>query len=588
MKKDRFKRLIAAAAFCLMSAVAFAQSGSFDATTFGAVGDGVTDCTNAIQNALDEAQKAGGGLVTLPAGRFAVRGNLSIPRGVTLEGTYRSAVTIEHKDQPIDGTTLLAYAGRGSAEGPPFISLAGHNAVVKGVAIIYPEWKREDVPPVPYPPCIESHDTNNVGVLECCLLNPYEGIKFVRAARHLVRNVTGYPVWRGLFVDECYDIGHIENIHYWPFGLAYDPKDPFCEWVNINSVAFELARTDWHYVANTFCFGYGVGYKFSDCGHGGTNGNFLGLGADSCRRAVLVEQAQTQGLAITNGEFVGRWRGEDSVCVEIGPNCAGKVSLVNCAFWGPIDTCVQMKSAKCPFSANACHFVHWDNMGLGSPAIDLLAGKANISNCTFDQPGINVRVADTVRSAILSGNQADGGFRVEGITKKNESRIQQFGNEIDSLFQEPDAALYYYFLIGGERDGRFLTKWFGRETGKTPESSFPFRWSKQVSEISLPAVPHTNYVCRMALSVPEKALEGEGEYGVFRGEQRLAEFKPGENNLEFALDGTSDDTIRLEIRVNAWETKRADSRWLGVQGRRIEMKADGAQIERPYCVNTNE
>ena len=64
-------------------------------------------------------------------------------------------------------------------------------------------------------------------------------------------------------MDECYDIGHIENVHFWPFGVAYKPDDPFCKWVNTQGVAFELARTDWHYVLNTFCFGYGVGYKFS-------------------------------------------------------------------------------------------------------------------------------------------------------------------------------------------------------------------------------------------------------------------------------------------------------------------------------------
>lgn len=405
------------------------RTGVRSAVDYGATPDGTTDSTAAIQKALDDAQAAGGGVVVLPSGRFAVKGNLTIPRGVTLEGTYRAALTIESRDQPADGTILLAYAGRGSAEGEPFIRLAGNNSVVKGLAVIYPEWKREDVPPIPYPPCVESHDTNNVAVIDCCLLNPYEGIRFVRAARHLVRNVTGYPIRRGLFVDECYDIGHIENIHFWPFGLTYDPKDPYCEWINLNGVAFELARTDWHYVANTFCFGYGVGYKFSEYKSGGTNGNFLGLGADSCRRAVLVEQAQAPGLLITNGEFVGRWRGEDSVCVEIAEKTAGKVSLVNCSFWGPIDTCVEMKSPLSQFTAQACHFVHWDNTGAGKPAIRLSAGKAIVSSCTFEQSGTAVSVSDEVKNVILTANQAADGFRVAGISPENEKRVTRLANE---------------------------------------------------------------------------------------------------------------------------------------------------------------
>jgi hypothetical protein len=342
----------------------------------GAVGDGQTDNTAVFQKVLDEAGQVGGGLVEVPAGRYRINGTLSVPAGVTLQGTYR-VPPMPHRNAAgeLTGSVLLAYAGRGSEQGDPFIRLAGNNAAIAGLIVCYPEWKQSDVPPIPYPPCVQSQDTENVGILDCCFLNPYEAIRLVRAHRHLVRNVTGYPIRRGIFVDECYDIGHIENVHFWPFGVVYKPDDPFCRWVNTQGVAFELARTDWHYVFNTFCFGYGVGYKFSESKAGSTNGNFLGLGADSCQRVVWVEQAQPPGLLITNGEFVGRWGSTDAVCVEIGPHVAGKVSLTNCSFWGPIDRCVWMRSASGQFTANACHFVHWDVRAASEPAIQLDAGR---------------------------------------------------------------------------------------------------------------------------------------------------------------------------------------------------------------------
>jgi hypothetical protein len=396
----------------------------WNAAELGAKGDGATDNTAVLQQALDTAGKAGGGIVELPAGRFRVNGNLSIPAGVTLQGTYRVPPTIADKAQVADGTILEAYAGRGSQDGPPFISLKGNNAAIAGLIVNYPEWKQTDVPPAPYPPCVESHDTANVGITECCLLNPYEAIRFVRAARHLVRNVTGYPSWRGILVDECYDIGHIENIHFWPFGLTYKPDDPYCQWVNTQGVGIELARTDWQYVSNTFCFGYGVGYKFSESKQGAANGNFLGLGADCCRRAVLVEQAAPYGLLITNGEFVGRWGSTDSVCVEIGPKVGGKVSLSNCAFWGPIYRCVQMKSPVGQFTATGCTFCDWG--GTPPVAIQLDAGKAIVQGCTFNRKGIHVQAAKDVRSAILTGNQAEGGFQVDNQAGK---RLQMAANE---------------------------------------------------------------------------------------------------------------------------------------------------------------
>lgn len=401
---------------CLLFVSAFAQgaSNAWDVVAVGAKGDAVTDNTAVFQRLLDEAGRAGGGIVEVPAGRFRINGNLSIPANVALQGIYRvPPTTAQVAATNLTGSVLLAYAGRGSAEGPPFIRLAGKNSSIAGLIVAYPDWKQTDVPPVPYPPCVSSQDTENVGVRDCLLLNPYEGIRLVRAARHIVRNVTGYPIWRGIFVDECYDIGHIENVHFWPFGVDYKPDDPYCKWVNTQGVAFELARTDWQYVFNTFCFGYGIGYKFSASKDGSANGNFLGLGADSCQRAVVVEQAQPPGLLISNGEFVGRWSSTNAVCLEIGPAVEGKVSLVNCSFWGPIDRCVWMRSPVGQFTASACNFVHWDVRGAGSPAIQLDAGKAIVQGCTFSLTNLDVQVGSNVISAILTANQAAGGFHVE-------------------------------------------------------------------------------------------------------------------------------------------------------------------------------
>jgi hypothetical protein len=417
--------LIAYVFMGMPASTGYAQSTvRWNAAELGAKADGAFDNTPVLQNALDAAGKAGGGIVELPAGRFCVKGNLSIPAGVTLQGTFRVPPTMGDKNEKPTGTILEAYAGRGSQEGKPFIFLAGNNAAIAGLVVNYPEWKQTDVPAVPYPPCVESHDTNNVGVSECCFLNAYEAIKFVRAARHLVRNVTGYPSWRGIFVDECYDIGHIENVHFWPFGLTYKPDDPYCKWVNLNGVAFELARTDWHYVSNTFCFGYGIGYKFSESKTGSTNGNFLGLGADSCRRAVVVEQAQAPGILITNGEFVGRWESADSVTVDIGPKVTGKVSLVNCSCWGPIYRCVRMQSPAGQFTASACNFC--DFGGTPAVAIQLDAGKSIIQGCTFGKKGIHVQASEKVRSVLLTANQAEGGFQVDNQAGK---RVKSVANE---------------------------------------------------------------------------------------------------------------------------------------------------------------
>ncbi len=566
----------------LLTASTFAAEHPRDVVEAGAVGDGKIDCTQVFQTLLDQAGEVGGGIVHVPAGRFRIDGNLAIPANVTLQGIYRVPPTSGRTAiGKLTGSVLCAYAGRGSEEGPPFIRLAGNNAAIAGLIIVYPEWKRSDVPPIPYPPCVASKGTENVGIRNCCFLNPYEAINLVRSHRHMVRNVTGYPIKRGIFVDECYDIGHIENIHFWPFGINYKPNDPYCKWINTHGVAFELARTDWHYVSNTFCFGYGIGYKFSQSEHGSTNGNFLGLGADSCQRAVVVEQAQPPGLLITNGEFVGRWSSTDSVCMEIGPKVEGKVSLVNCSFWGPIDRCVWMRSPNGQFTASACNFVHWDNADNGSAAIQLDAGKAIVQGCTFEQENLHVSVGAKAVSALLMANQASGGFRVDNHAGK---RTQMALNETDPIEWTTAARSHYQITIGGPSDGRYVQGWHGRE-GRDQR----YRWTKPDAKLLLPVVPGKPYSIALVTNVPPQAVSPDA--GLYLNGKQLAPLQVG-TTLTATLPPSQTDRVKLELRCKAWVPQQLhadskDDRTLGIQVSSVTMRAKGAGT-KVFNANTGQ
>jgi hypothetical protein len=52
---------------------------------YGAVGDGITDCTSALQNCINDAQ-AQGKKVWLPAGSYLITGNISLPDNTTVQG----------------------------------------------------------------------------------------------------------------------------------------------------------------------------------------------------------------------------------------------------------------------------------------------------------------------------------------------------------------------------------------------------------------------------------------------------------------------------------------------------------------------
>lgn len=596
MKKHVRTRSLPCAVTFLIAAVGQAIAGEQTAAPVsvrwnvkdaGAAGDGTTDHTAVFQRLLDEAGRAGGGVVEVPAGRYAIKGTLSIPAGVTLHGTYRVPPTIQRNaaTRELCGSVLRAYAGRGQEQGPPFIRLAGNNAAIVGLVIEYPEWKQTDLPPVPYPPCVISQGTENVGIQDCLLLNPYEGIQLLSAHRHNVRNVTGYPIKRGIYVDNCGDIGRIENVHFWPFGVRYKHDDPYCQWVNLEGVAYELARTDWEYVHNTFCFGYGIGYKFSESKAGSANGNFLGLGADSCQRAVVVEQAQRPGLLITNGEFVGRWGSKDAVCLEVGPKAVGKVSLVNCSFWGPIDRCVWMRSPAGQFTASACNFMDWDIRGVDSPAIQLDAGRAIVQGCTFGREGPHVQIKETILSALLIGNQASGGFMAENRAGK---RTQLSANESSPVEWTAEAKTHYRMDVGAEGDGKYLRGWHGRQTSSVDGKKRSSRWSAAESQLKLPVVPDEPYTLTLQLNVPKAAVSPDA--GLYLDGKRVASFESGTTTLTAELPPSHAEQIALKVVCAGWTPSRInpasqDDRTLGVSLTGLTMRAKGAG-KRVFQANT--
>ena len=541
---------------------------------YGAAGDGETDSTAAFQRALDDAAASGGGLVQVPAGQYRFSGVLSIPGAVTLQGTFRVPPTDQREGRvPLDGSVLMPYAGRGSQEGNPFIRLAGSMATLAGFMITYPEWKEADVPPVPYPPTVYAAGVVNVGILDCGFLNSYEAIHFQDTGRFLVRNVYGYPSRRGLYVDNCLDIGRVENCHFWPFGVVYG-QTPYTQWINLNGTAFEFARTDWQYVLNTFCFGYGVGYKFSTSKNGSCNGNFVGIGADCCTRSVVVDTVPgSLDLLIVNGEFVGRWGSTDSIGVEVVGRSTGRVSLNNCAFWGPLDRCIWARAPHGNVAATACGFLSWDVGAQNAPAVQIDGGKAILQGNTFDMEGLNIRIGEDTVSAILIGNQAPVGLVVDN---RAGDRTQMYANELDRFRWLRGAKRHYVVDVGTTGDNRYLRGFHAKETGGHWGEDSTMRWGGPAPRLILPVEPGKPYTLKLDVYIPSYARAPDS--GVFLGEARLANLsdREGFSEITVSIPAQGTDAVEVRIRAQSWtpieKLGSNDGRTLTVALNRVQMK----------------
>ncbi|MCP4639725.1 MAG: hypothetical protein GY851_04800 [bacterium] len=388
-----------------------AKESRWSVTDFGAIADGEVDNTAAFQAALDAAGAAGGGVVVVPTGRYSFAGTLTFPKEVALRGTYEyspahAGIRDNSPEKPVYGSVLLVRAGAGSEEGAPFITLQT-NASLQGVCVYYPDQDPDADEPTPYPYAVAMRG-NNPAIMNVELLNPFNAIDASHNQRALIRNVHGQPLHIGVYVDSIYDIGRIENVHWNPW---WSMNEGVFQWQMKNGVGFIFGKTDWHYVHNTFCFGYNVGYKFIKTERGATNGNFLGIGADDCYTSLLVEQSSPYGILITNGEFVS-FHGPDPTMIRVEETNSGTVRFNNCAFWGPCNrNAVVDGTGTIGFSD--CTFTQWGRQRKGCPSIDAQGGSILVRGCEFKEDKLQVVLGERVERAIVTENLITGEERIE-------------------------------------------------------------------------------------------------------------------------------------------------------------------------------
>lgn len=351
-----------------------------NARAFGAKGDARTDDTKAIQAALDAARTQGP-VCWAPAGMYRIEGALTVPPGVTLCGASGG---VPHSEHPI-GTVLLAVGGRGQPDGEPLLTLTP-NAVARNLVIHYPEQTLKEV--AAYPWTLRA-DGELCQMLDLTITNPYQAIDVGTKWNelHLVRNVFACPLKTGVYIDQCTDIGRIENVHFNPnfwTRMALKPGFPGGDikaWLEKNLVGFKIGKTDWEYISNSFVIFPRIGFHFDDFGHGPGNAVVTQSGGDICPVAVRVDRSQAHaGVQFVNGQFMST--------LEVGPQNRGPVKLANCGFWGTEATREHVRHVG-PGSLvlTACHFTGWDQGRKGDPCIRAAGGRLIVNGCEFLDDG---------------------------------------------------------------------------------------------------------------------------------------------------------------------------------------------------------
>jgi hypothetical protein len=251
-------------------------------------------------------------------------------------------------------------------------------------------------------------------------VNAYNGIRIGHVANselHLVRNVFGCVLRRGVFVDSTTDIGRLENVHFNPhyWDRSRHPSRPQSEnatmlvagYTTKHLEAFIFGRSDWQSVTSCFVFGAKIGFHFIRTKDGAANAQLVGVGADDCAIPVQIDELQRLGVQFTNSTFMAAG-GAPGTAIVTAPMAGGSATFHNCTFWeapggiAQLDGLTNVNFSDCQFFG-----------GAKSGAIRAMNGFLTVRGCTFAGQFLSIVLKPEVRAAIISGNMQAGGLKVQ-------------------------------------------------------------------------------------------------------------------------------------------------------------------------------
>jgi hypothetical protein len=270
---------------------------------FGAKGDGITDDTTVFNNTLNAAVLVGSyAQANQSKAGYVIAGQVVIPSNTALIGELYI---------PVQNTQYGAYTPKG-----PWLLFTGTSinpiqpnsgTLFSGFVLYWPN-QTDTNPPIVYPFAIVILSSTDIEISNLYVMNAY-GIVETTAnhARLHVRNIQGWVLNTGFYIDGSVDVDRLEDIHIfpaWPTGggtgsLAYN---------RANAYYFQFGRNDGIQVSNIFTYGGLVGMNFFlgslPSAPGATYGTFVNIEIDSIPdpsgNCITFSDYSPNGIQFTN------------------------------------------------------------------------------------------------------------------------------------------------------------------------------------------------------------------------------------------------------------------------------------------------
>ena len=274
-------------------------------SAFGAVGDGKTDDTAAIQSAINAAAAGGGGSVVFGVARYYTSGTFMLPAGVILCGAVEGPFDVAGASPAATAIAPTLLVTNTSA---PFITIGGLGAGVADLLFHYPNQVGiTAAAPDVYPYTILAKSPGGK-VVRTTVTNAYNFLD-IESGKVVAQDLFIGAFNIGVNVDHAYDhvtLRNLFNATYWDvIGTPSTPPTPIDNWVSAHGVAMIVNRADGIEVHGLSAFLRYAGIIFTDSGDAAQNPLCgFGTGSDFAFRAVqngvVAKASASAGYQISN------------------------------------------------------------------------------------------------------------------------------------------------------------------------------------------------------------------------------------------------------------------------------------------------
>lgn len=360
-------------------------SDTISAKDFGVVGDGITDDTVNMQNAINYAVSTGKTLF-VPSGKYRMTAQLDFSAGAAIEGdapNITTAVPTPLVAPPTTGTwfyldhTGIGFFCRDSAsvgQAKRFVNITNIGTYRTVHAAPGPGWT----------PTVCSEDIRveyDVQLYNVVLLNPYVGI-YVRSAGTLnVQHLMGQPLYTGILCERSSDVQYWNEVQFWTY---WSQNSNVITYTVNNAVGFRVTRSDGLYITNSFSIYYNrflLAVDASGAGSGFASFGIVDCYSDGCGGGIeIVSDYYTAYGNITN--FTSNSNATIFVAgdgISLSGAVVSQLEVSGLAITRSNDAAVRAAGAAHTVNVSALRVEDWDRNAVGGVGAFIADGSATIN-----------------------------------------------------------------------------------------------------------------------------------------------------------------------------------------------------------------